>query len=487
MTPREEQQARLRFLSERLEEIRITQIDAPSHPDEPQELTSSLQHEYNSLHNNLAFVSSLPDELLAAIFKACHGPATQRDRSEFQISHVIRRWRYVSLDTPSLWTSIVRSPARTELDLIAAYLARSKTESIDVLLYIDYMEGARKTLDPVCELLAPHLGRLRQLDVLTASRTGLIQLLESFASASAPRLKSIGLINFQYTIPGTPRRIFTGGAPSLTLIHLLGIDLNSCLPPTESVSGLKLVLVQNDHDPHRITVLRDNLNAMPALTYLEIESMLDTFPESFPAGLTIEMPALRSLSIHFTRLLSAPQLSRLLMAIESPNLHALNLSFEGSFLEEMGDLDQALALKFTALNEFHILYYSPRCLRKFAQVFPSVTLIYLEFCTKHNIVDFLPDLNPVAQPPAPLWPNLHSLSMRLTDISIPSLHETLVKRKQMGFPIGVLSLNRTDIDEGYSSTPRDTAQDIAELDSLREVLQLKKHTRSLANWSSPFQ
>src|ERR1700691_1697848 len=81
--------------------------------------------------NTLSPVDSLPNEILAMIFEAGHtADSSFISLFEVTISHVIRRWRDVAVNTVSLWTRIDVLP--TAYKHAVTYLGRSKMCFIDV-------------------------------------------------------------------------------------------------------------------------------------------------------------------------------------------------------------------------------------------------------------------------------------------------------------------------------------------------------------------
>lgn len=132
--------------------------------------------ECNTTDNNNAPISSLPNEILTAIFEIGsrhsrspeYGSCWIPDRFEIAVSHVTHHWRSVAISMPRLWTKIWREPR--ELKPITAYLQRSLGLPFDfTLTMIDqrYYESDEyeKELTPLFLLLEPHMGRCHQLSI----------------------------------------------------------------------------------------------------------------------------------------------------------------------------------------------------------------------------------------------------------------------------------------------------------------------------------
>jgi len=125
--------------------------------------------------NTLALVSSVPDEIIAAIFKeVCFFDGyTHRENSMPRrqlpsivlASHVNRRFRHIAIGTPMLWTNIdLHLSSITDLHLMDVYLERSKSSLLDIHIIDTYIIGMTPSLfDNFCRgvrgRLFPHCGR----------------------------------------------------------------------------------------------------------------------------------------------------------------------------------------------------------------------------------------------------------------------------------------------------------------------------------------
>ncbi|EGN99389.1 hypothetical protein SERLA73DRAFT_182349 [Serpula lacrymans var. lacrymans S7.3] len=91
-----------------------------------------------------AHVDELPNELLAQIFeesKEAYVDDLEQGRSccSLVISHVCRRWRFVAVNTPRLWTTVHITPRRSLL-LSQTYIERSGCHLVDIILDYRYFE-----------------------------------------------------------------------------------------------------------------------------------------------------------------------------------------------------------------------------------------------------------------------------------------------------------------------------------------------------------
>lgn len=194
-------------------------------------------------------ISSLPSEILAAIFETGHTSQSPEDRFEITISHVSQHWRDIAIGMPRLWTGIRGKPLEPEA--IAAYLQRSLKLPFDFRLesaVVDETAGYQETISTMFGLLRPHIGRCRQLAIDSLTQPTMSDIFDSLRDISAPILESLFIScnrcryyrNGQYSL--SPRvEIFTGGAPSLTSIRFANVGLHQYLPPLQSLTVLRLI------------------------------------------------------------------------------------------------------------------------------------------------------------------------------------------------------------------------------------------------------
>lgn len=107
---------RAKVLSKRLDDYNNSRWRLVQQPqlEELDTQAKIVQLEYNSLHNAMAPISSLPKELIALIFEAGtylkqkrnHYVAEKRVHFAVLVSHVTRSWRDIALATPRIWTTI---------------------------------------------------------------------------------------------------------------------------------------------------------------------------------------------------------------------------------------------------------------------------------------------------------------------------------------------------------------------------------------------
>src|ERR1700735_2609495 len=104
----------------------------------------SLRRQRNSLRNQTAPISMLPNELLGIIFEYCYPPSTSLRTGppiEIVLSHINQQFRYIAINTRLLWARIELS-FHTPFDKVIAYLERSRTSPFDLYIDIDTNLGS---------------------------------------------------------------------------------------------------------------------------------------------------------------------------------------------------------------------------------------------------------------------------------------------------------------------------------------------------------
>jgi hypothetical protein len=209
----------------------------------------------------VSLVNSLPNEILAMIFEAGHtADSSFISLFEVTISHVIRRWRDVAINTVSLWTHI--DVLSTTYEHAMTYLERSKMCSIDIRIGSKerlWHAAPAGVLVDVITAVTCHACRWRSFSFSSDSKVDLQAILRCLANISAPFLTSLS-IYYRRSSPHTATvlvgvgrlnqdpcsEILKGGAPLLSEVDLNGVVLFFCWPPLEAVKRLCL-----DHERGR--------------------------------------------------------------------------------------------------------------------------------------------------------------------------------------------------------------------------------------------
>ncbi|KAF8555384.1 hypothetical protein OG21DRAFT_913438 [Imleria badia] len=186
--------------------------------------------------NFVCFISRLPVETLEAIFMygACDyyskddGHAIPTAPSWVNVSYICRHWRYITLNSPALWSNLfIASPRWTE-----ELLARSKPAPLK--LYVNLQRQDEKRGGP-CFLkqVMSHLGRIQELHLHLTALHDSYQFLSKLSSP-APRLQIL-----EITMDSCPSKWssvpFDGETPALRTLRLW-----DCLVPWHSLKLSRL-------------------------------------------------------------------------------------------------------------------------------------------------------------------------------------------------------------------------------------------------------
>jgi hypothetical protein len=298
----------------------------------------SLERQRNSLKNQIATISFLPNELLGMIFEWCclPSPSLQIGPIEIVLSHVNQRFRDVAVNTGLLWAKI-EVLFRTPLDKVVAYLQRSRTCPFDFHLDID-MDGdswsdSKSVPDALLYTTAEwatimsHMTRCRRLSVRCSDSDLVVGIINHLQMIRAPLLQSIRIeySNGHFgTEPsrGAYRKIIEGGAPVLTTVRIVGLGLTECLPPLTTITSLTL---QRANWWITWSDLRAILTGCLALTHFVIGDIFsDNIPDNFESS--IVLTSLQSLHIWLDDYSDDPHVDQILLAISAPVLNSLFIS-----------------------------------------------------------------------------------------------------------------------------------------------------------------
>ncbi|KAG0696804.1 hypothetical protein DFH29DRAFT_836562 [Suillus ampliporus] len=219
-----------------------------------------------SRRNALAYISSLPSELLATIFtyileeqvfNRCRGvPRPGAPTCEI-VMHVCRHWRQVALACPTLWAFIDHAPARR----LTIMLERSKTAALVVLYTSSHLHCIVQALS--------QLPRIKVLQLSVSSRD-VDRISDCLSSQPAPLLETFKLYVLER--PGIVRpisdAIFQGRAPQLRSVELIQCTFSW----TSSIfSGLRTLNLRQTGAT--LSQLLSVLRRMPGLEQLMLEAL----------------------------------------------------------------------------------------------------------------------------------------------------------------------------------------------------------------------
>ncbi|KAF7978997.1 hypothetical protein HWV62_43948 [Athelia sp. TMB] len=360
------------LLAKRLEELAAARHELLLQLEELDIQTRNVRLEYNEL----APISSLPDEVLTMIFEAgvlleeLHEP-----RFALLVSHIARRWRGVVLAIPHLWNKIVwdiglglamdergedfcpdlnqtdRAESWTKAKKkVAFFLSRSVSAPIDIYIKRFSKVGLEHHYEATSEILAllqAHFHRCRHLSFQAGAPLSIKHVLGQVCSGPAPLISSIDLgINHAYQedfrihVP-----LFPSGAPQLKTAQLDWIDVTSirhCLEAFQHLQSLRLIgITLNDDDDNEIRAsLANALISMPVLNHLE----LNLYEASALYLPTLVQPTIQFLHIH------AHHSNEVIQRFEAVSVTTLSVNYPKSSRSSDFALEGSLQANFPSLK-----------------------------------------------------------------------------------------------------------------------------------------
>lgn len=446
-------QARIAWLSERLEQITYSKNELFRQLAELNMEFTEKQHEQKSLQNSIAPISSLPNELLAHIFNIGHHALPHlRVPFEILVSHVNHHWRKVALGNVTIWARIRRHEFQRRLEPIALYLQRSQQIPIHLVIHIGYEVRDRSDTDesvedesewedisPFCRMIEPHLPRCCRLAIRSANSAENSKILRCLISIRTPILWSIDLSLSMDHHHQEPLRILEGGAPSLTHVFLDGVMMVNCLAST---TALHLDLEYWPRSQSEYKELSSILSGIPSLAHLEFMHAL-----RWPSDVPMLLPALRMISY---RTINLKHISRLLTTLTAPLLRdmIIYLGRDGTELDESVALNGPFNFPSLQRLSLHIPSGVPSSeIRKFSRAFPYlVDIVFAGYTNASYHVDQMlavTEEDRTTHGGVGLWPNLQTLTIsfpRFDYFPTASIQTFLAHRATMGLPIRTLLL-----------------------------------------------
>jgi hypothetical protein len=276
-----------------------------------------------SRYNELAPISRLPCEVLAAIFSFLSVFAWNKGSSIFSwiyVAHVCRRWRETALNNPRLWSHINCS----ELTPVGMAEILSRTKMAPLHLEAYTYRWKMEHLKVFGKQLEAHISHTHHLELSGYRLSNVVKRLVS----ATPTLESLSLshTSHQYGLSYTiiPDNLFNCTAPNLTSLMLERCDIGWKSPLLKGLRILKILDPSSEARPELNDWL-DALNEMSQLKELFLRSATPVAPLADPlTSRTITLPSLT----HFHIDASAKDCALALAHLVLPALTQLHVNAE---------------------------------------------------------------------------------------------------------------------------------------------------------------
>lgn len=258
------------------------------------------------------------------------------------VSHVCKRWRYIAIETPTLWTSInfLEGPPFVKSQV---WIDRSKQLPIDIEIDCPALDGdgiphtfSIIDLSSALDIIIPHVHRWKKLDVSVCNYEYMYFVMERLSECkAAPQLELIDFCHYEdcddsdhFKPPSLIQSFapFNGNAPKLKHAAFWGVHILWSIPLLHNLVDIELAYHTMDVRPSWDDFSR-MLKESPRLEAL-------TLTLSGPAGSPtdwsqdpIQLPSLVELSLAYH---TPEYISPLLRLLHMPNLKRLQLDFEDS-------------------------------------------------------------------------------------------------------------------------------------------------------------
>ena len=259
-----------------------------------QEFTHALRYR----HNTLAPISSLPNEIIAAIFFLLRSPGTV-GRPDIhlvlRVAHVCHLWREIALSHPSLWCHLnfttVNAAGATEI------LSRAKMAPLYLEAKVPLRHWDDDRFLALQKELQTHISHIHHLRI-SAEHFRLHTTLEGLVSP-APTLDHLSLSietcpsrrPSQVSVPDT---LFNGITPRLSSLQLCNCNISWKSPLLKGLENLTLSVSTRPSLTHWL----DALDEMPQLRRLVLDTASPITPRlPFDVRRTVTLPFLIHLDI----------------------------------------------------------------------------------------------------------------------------------------------------------------------------------------------
>jgi hypothetical protein len=320
---------------------------SPSQADSRKHLQQTIDAEIKSLEesiqalrlrrNALSPISSLPPEVIAAIFSLLCLPVLEDKMSDHHqarllVSHVCHEWREIALNQPLLWSNVdffaLSAAGATEIlaraKSVPLYLdARFPYSNWDDVQFGTFRKELQARVPYVC-----HISINAELHHLHKILGGLI--------SPAPTLESLSLFSrggFQNPEPGDhlfiPDTLFGGSTPRLSHLKLVSYKISWKSP---LLKGLRHLEIRSPFARPKLATWLDALDAMTQLKTLILHSASPIAASQADVKHNVTLPSLMHLDILTTPVNCALMLTHL----DLPALTALSIKV---YLPDPDDTD----------------------------------------------------------------------------------------------------------------------------------------------------
>ncbi|KDQ59715.1 hypothetical protein JAAARDRAFT_630109 [Jaapia argillacea MUCL 33604] len=396
-------------------------------------------------------IESLPNELLLSVFRMAtmppfHPRPYPRDfLLPYCLSHVSKRFRALTIGTPSLWTLVfveLKTPLPRLRFLTNLFLKRSRPLPFHLEIRADGESGATNVLD----IFTPQFDRCRSLSIYADDVDHFTRVASSFLQIPAPSLEYLNCMVYNMTKPAHLQELFKGIAPSLIRVLLRGVVMEGWNSST--LSNLSTLDLGSWRHMDSWEGWPNIFTHTTSLENLRLRSIPYRFFETTPPSIPI--PSLRSLALF--SLLNDQPIFRMLSVFSTPSLESLALiqihpSFAGTGWAEF--ICQAASHRAGSP-----LYPNLRSLvlsgvplgavgRAFIGAFPGITHLSVECPDVMPILDMLvPSHKPQSSESKSFgseeelpWPALRHLTLNSFDVPACELHQVIRTRIEYGRPI----------------------------------------------------
>ena len=303
----------------------------PSSPFDliPNEILSLIiEHGYFGTRNGI------PDKLFLAV--ACH---------------ISRRFREVTIQTPSLWATIHLSPSNVfdELDILPTYLKRSRSYPLDIHLSCFW---APDLTEHIMELLTPHSKRWRRLSITVMNE----HALKFFEQVAAPCLNMLVLTFYSNERRvALPSPIFRNALPQLNALSLRNVDLVNIGFSLRDIKTIDIRGYGIWPSIHRLNeMIGQSTNLQRLMIHVKPGEVLAQLRGTLPGGQAgtlgqIYLPALEYLMVYTSEWLTK-DIATLISLFNSPKLKVLILEESVSSPTQKADAAMTYLLRFKHID-----------------------------------------------------------------------------------------------------------------------------------------